>query len=249
MQKFSNRLDLLLNKHNSREEENQMERNLIVDISHIKHIKMESYRRYLMAKSSIQETQREVRKKIQEFTKSHLTPSREQMVISGNTLQKHCFDVEEKYDVFISHSSRDTLEVYEYAKFLQNNGKKVFVDSMIWANYKDIVSTLVKDYNADSAEMMANLHIILASALSEAIEKSKYFLFIKSENSMFDENSVLSPWIYHELLIASKKIQKQIAMESRDIQANLKIEYDVESLLKHFHEVEDENDLKKRLRY
>lgn len=225
-----------------------MEGNLIVDISHI-----ETGSAYSMSELRIRKKQKEVFEKILDFTESHLTPSCEQMVISANTLQKHCFDVEEKYDVFISHSGRDALEVYEYAKFLQNNGKEVFVDSMIWTNYKDIVSTLVEDYNADPVEMMANLHIILASALSEVIEKSKYFLFIKSENSMFDENSVLSPWIYHELLIASKKIQKQkkqISMESRNsIQANLKIEYDVKSLLKHFHEVEDEIELEKILFY
>lgn len=219
-----------------------MERNLIVDISHI-----ETGSAYSMFELRIRKKQREFFKKTFGFGEKFLQNG--EIHIPADEIRTRYFRDSQKYDVFISHSSRDALEVYEYAKFLQNNGKKVFVDSMIWANYKDIVSTLVKDYNADSAEMMANLHIILASALSEAIEKSKYFLFIKSENSMFDENSVLSPWIYHELLIASKKIQKQIAMESRDIQANLKIEYDVESLLKHFHEVEDENDLKKRLHY
>lgn len=220
-----------------------MERNLIVDISHI-----ETGRAYFISKRSIQEAQEDFFEETFGFGEKFLQNG--EIHIPADEIKTRYFDDSQKYDVFISHSSRDTSEVYKYAKFLQNNGKKVFVDSMIWANYKDIVSTLVEDYNADSAEMMANLHIILASALSEVIEKSKYFLFIKSKNSIFGKNSVLSPWIYHELLIASKKIQKQISMESRNsIQANLKIEYDVKSLLKHFHEVEDEIELEEILFY
>lgn len=242
MQKYSNRLDLLLNKCNSRGED-WMERNLIVDISHI-----ETGRAYFISKRSIQEAQEDFFEETFGFGEKFLQNG--EIHIPADEIKTRYFDDSQKYDVFISHSSRDTSEVYKYAEFLQNNGKEVFVDSMIWANYKDIVSTLVKDYNADSAEMMANLHIILASALSEVIEKSEYFLFIKSENSMFDENSVLSPWIYHELLIASKKTQKQIAMENRDyIPAKLKIKHDVKSLLKHFHEVEDEIELEKILFY
>ena len=219
-----------------------MERNLIVDISHI-----ETGRAYFISKRSIQEAQEDFFKKTFSFYAKFL--KNRKIHIPADEIKTRYFDDSQKYDVFISHSGRDTLEVCKYARFLKSKDKKVFVDSMIWANYEDIVSTLVEDYNAAPVEMMANLHIILASALSEVIEKSKYFLFIKSENSMFDENSVLSPWIYHELLIASKKTQKQIAMESRDIQANLKIEYDVESLLKHFHKVKDKDELKKRLYY
>lgn len=169
------------------------------------------------------------------FAKRFLNDSG-QVIFKADDLRKRYFDTSTHYDVFISHSSRDSEYIYGYAMYLKEEyGLEVFVDSMIWADYADIVDYIVDEYEADVNEMMANLHIILAGALSEAIESSRYFLFIKSKNSMHNKTSVLSPWVYYELKEASKRSKvPKFQSSSESFNESVHVQHNVESFLSNF---------------
>ena len=66
----------------------------------------------------------------------------------------------EAYDIFISYSNKDSHIVHQYARFLENNGYKVWYDAKgLYGGVK------------------------FAGEIANAIEASKLFVFFSSENS------------------------------------------------------------------
>ena len=121
-------------------------------------------------------------------------------------------------DVFISHSSRDSVVAENLAKYLKKNlGLKSFIDSEIWGHKDDLQRTLDKrhcpipnsstfDYDCRN-QTTAHVNRILSHALTRMIDKTECFIFIESSNSTVNETNhinqkTLSPWIFHELSIA-----------------------------------------------
>jgi len=128
-------------------------------------------------------------------------------------------------DVFISHSSANGDVAVQLANWLYSNFKfKSFVDSQFWLRINELQREFDKgllhdeivydkygnrhvkkyyDYEKRN-QSTAHVHALLTYSLTKMIEKTPYFIFIKSANSVRFEDSVkniTSPWIFHELAI------------------------------------------------
>lgn len=124
-----------------------------------------------------------------------------------------------KYDVFISHSHKDLILAKKLASYLKTNlGLKCFIDSLYWGNIDDLLKELNKShydivkqtYNHLKTEAACHhADIILASALTEMINACECVFFLNTDNSLPMRDDVLnevetySPWIFHEIYIAS----------------------------------------------
>lgn len=135
--------------------------------------------------------------------------------VNGDKIQEYFFNQTEKYDVFLSHSSQDIQEVTKLQKYLECEKRfKVFVDSMVWGNYKEIFERIKQEFNAQNDEyMFAHLHIILLHSLANTIRNTKRFIFIQNQN---DSTKTYSPWIFHELYVANECRHKIISTEDMD---------------------------------
>lgn len=135
--------------------------------------------------------------------------------LSGDVIQKDWFPIE-GMDVFISHSHKD-IEVALRMKFLLENllGLRVFVDSAIWGNANDLLKQLDQkyclmdsgNYDYDKRNNTTSIvHIMLAEALTQMMNKCECVFFLNTSNSILKEGygsqeQTSSPWIYHELLM------------------------------------------------
>lgn len=108
---------------------------------------------------------------------------------------------------------------------MNSQGINTFVDSMIWDNYRDLLDEFGANLNGrERLNLVAHLHIILASSLTYMIDKCKCFIFLASENSISNGSYTFSPWIYHELLTASiiqYGLKESIAHESFKVKYSL----------------------------
>ena len=128
-------------------------------------------------------------------------------------------------DVFISHSSTNGKEAVQFANWLNANfGLKSFVDSQFWLRIDELQKEFdrhcqykkdVFDRNGNSHKenfydydkrnkSTAHVHAILFYALTKMIERTPYFIFIKSTDSITFADSIeniASPWIFHELAV------------------------------------------------
>lgn len=117
-------------------------------------------------------------------------------------------------DIFISHSSTDSDDVYGLAGWLHEKFKLIaFVDSAVWGNsntlLKDIddkycKNTDGKSYSYESRNRStSHVHMILSMALTKMIDKTECILFYKTPNSIKLNEQIektTSPWIYSELI-------------------------------------------------
>lgn len=127
-------------------------------------------------------------------------------------------------DVFISHSHNDFSEACKLAGYLNKKlNKRVFIDSVFWNNIYDLGYELNSKYSKMSdgyfsyekhEYMTSRLYILLITALSNMINKSDTFIFLNTQNSLLEDETTHSPWIYYELFEASK-LQKTILTESK----------------------------------
>lgn len=118
--------------------------------------------------------------------------------------------------IFISHSSTNKDVAQKLAIWLKEKlGLFSFIDSDLWGNINTIQKTLDNEYcrnekgcyDYDKRNMCtAHVHMILSYALTRMIEKTDFFIFIKSDGSISLEDSIErtnSSWIFHELVTAS----------------------------------------------
>ena len=146
---------------------------------------------------------------------------------------KSMFFPQKTYDVFISHSHNDLVLALSLSRYLKDNFKlSAFVDSICWGNIDKIQKDLDKrnrtedNYEYEAVKKVAqHANLILASALTEAIDKSECVFFLNTKNSVVrgdqvKEAKTYSPWIYHEVYTASiiRRIKptRKSAYESRD---------------------------------
>lgn len=121
------------------------------------------------------------------------------------------------YHVFISHSHQDIDKAKALANWLYENFKiKSFIDSHVWGYANDLLYKLNHEYARLDADTFvyesaiihaANVHLMLSTALNEAIDKAECLFFINTNNTiqnikLDDGNHELrtaSAWIMHEL--------------------------------------------------
>ncbi|CAN7414917.1 hypothetical protein [Pseudomonas brassicacearum] len=155
-------------------------------------------------------------------------------VIDAEEIARNLFPPQGTH-VFLSHSHRDKAQAMALAVSLEKKGIKVFVDSCVWGHFESLLVSLNKIY-ADSVvdgitttydykkatELTASVHMMLAGALQDMIDRSELFMFLNTDNSIpldsyegFDRT--YSPWIYAELqfsAFARSKAPIRITMES-----------------------------------
>ncbi|MYV06424.1 MULTISPECIES: TIR domain-containing protein [Furfurilactobacillus] len=137
--------------------------------------------------------------------------------IDAEKLVQQWFPVSE-YDVFLSHSHLDKGSAVRFAVWLHEYlGLRVFVDSTVWGYSDELLRKLDDKYCYQKSsqtysyeernETTAHVHLMLAMALQEMIDKSECFVFLKSDNSLplsiQQESQTKSPWIFEELKTTS----------------------------------------------
>lgn len=188
-------------------------------------------------------------------------------IINGSDLKEHWFSISDK-DIFISHSHKDINKVKAFAGWLYEKfGLEAFIDSCSWG-YCDSLLKKIDDiycYQPRSQTYNYNLrnyttshvHMMLATALTEMIDKTECVIFFNTPNSinMSEEldniknhQKTLSPWIYHELSMTTmlpckrpSRCEKILEHYERFSQNALKIQYDIDKALNQMTELSDEN--------
>ncbi|MBR6124300.1 hypothetical protein IKQ19_12015 [Candidatus Saccharibacteria bacterium] len=127
------------------------------------------------------------------------------------------FPVENKYHVFLSHSGLDEQKVQKFAQWLKNNFEiNSFVDSDLWGSIEKLKQEIddaeKKANDCFSYESSMHVHIMLCHALTQMIDDTECFIFLKTSNSSISQESpenpiTFSPWIFYELsLIESIRV-------------------------------------------
>lgn len=153
-------------------------------------------------------------------------------VLSAKKLKQYILPTAD-YDIFISHSHNDLDLALRLKSFLEKFKLRVFIDSLYWLNITELQEKLNSyHYNArtqlfDHATTMRvaeHCNMILASALSEMIDRCECVFFLNTDNSIassrqvVDGDTTYSPWIYHEVYTTT--IVKQHLDRVRTIIAN-----------------------------
>ncbi len=108
--------------------------------------------------------------------------------------------------VFLSHSHADKNKALKVKNYLEEDldAECVFIDSLFW-DYKNNVLKEIKKHHIDVSKIEDAFTLILRESLQDMIEKCPYFVFLKSKNSVSDQELsriTYSAWIYEELKIA-----------------------------------------------
>ncbi|WP_154444312.1 toll/interleukin-1 receptor domain-containing protein [Helicobacter pylori] len=106
--------------------------------------------------------------------------------------------------VFLSHSHADKNKALKVKNYLESKtNHRVFIDSLFW-DYKDNIMKEMSKYD-NTSKIEDAFTLILRESLQDMIEKCPYFVFLKSKNSVSDQELsriAYSAWIYEELKIA-----------------------------------------------
>ncbi len=107
--------------------------------------------------------------------------------------------------VFLSHSHADKNKALKVKNYLEEDldAECVFIDSLFW-DYKDNIMKEMSKYD-NTSKIEDAFTLILRESLQDMIEKCPYFVFLKSKNSVSDQELsriTYSAWIYEELKIA-----------------------------------------------
>ena len=179
--------------------------------------------------------------------------------IDGRALQDTWFSTIEEFDVLLSHSHKDEKLAVALAGFLQENlGLKAFIDSSLWGCSNDLLKDIDDTYCKQDEETYSydkrnyttsHVHMMLSIALTHMIDKCEAVFFINTPNSISlqkgirCERQTTSPWIYHELSVASilrekrpERIVKRLIAEKVTTEA-LIIQYPLEKELESFYEL------------
>jgi chloramphenicol O-acetyltransferase len=166
--------------------------------------------------------------------------------IDGDKMQSTWFPYIDA-DIFLSHSHADENLVIAFAGWLKEVfGLKVFIDSCIWGNSKNLQKIMDDKYNKIQDNLYkydnvlyasSHVHMMLNTALMQMIDTCECIIFINTPNSVKPReviDKVISPWIYSELgmtkLIRKKSIGEHRVKklhESNKTFSDLTIEYNL----------------------
>lgn len=164
-----------------------------------------------------------------EVEKSILNCINNKVSINFSDIQKEMFPNNIYPAVFISHSHGDEILA---KKLKEELGVSAFIDSEIWGNIYNLEKNLINSifsfdkpvsYLGDEKfqklnKIYSSTKLILATALSNVMHNSKYFVFVETPNSRNDDNTTYSPWIYFENQLARQIFIKE---QTNRIVANL----------------------------
>lgn len=144
--------------------------------------------------------------------------------IDGTDLQKNWFETL-NFDVFISHSHKDTDSAIALAGWLNSElGLTAFVDTCFWG-YADSLLKIINDkYNITRIESdgekiyshkkanyaSSHVHMMLATSINKMMMNCECVIFINSNNSVIKSDyseETSSPWIYLEICLANSMKQ------------------------------------------
>lgn len=193
--------------------------------------------------------------------------------IDGSSLKKNWFNIQEA-DIFISHSHNDINKVKAFAGWLYDEfDLKSFIDSCVWGYCNDLLEQIDEEYcknkHSDTYNYKlrnyttSHVHMMLSIALSEMIDNTECVIFYNTPNSVTlksdldiindsTKNVTLSPWIYHELAMATlirkrdlkrSKVLLEKSFENRSAfeHSAINIEHDVEQYLENMVSLSDED--------
>lgn len=143
--------------------------------------------------------------------------------IDAGQLQAEWFPSVEA-DVFISHSHNDLDQALIFSGWLLDQGITTFVDSCVWGNASQLLKEIDKiytwqptrgvyDYNLRNFST-SHVHMLLSVALTKIIDTCECLFFLNTPNAIRSEEVVAetaSPWLYHELTIASFIRRKELS--------------------------------------
>lgn len=167
--------------------------------------------------------------------------------IDGTKLQEEWFP-QINADIFLSHSHKDEELAKSFAGWIKENFElNVFIDSCVWGYGYDLLKEINNQYNVTNKNEFnvtydydqviyaaSHINIMMSTALSKMIDKTKCIIFLNTPNSINEKELVsktYSPWIYHEiattkLIMNNKMVLKKYA-ESVDYK-NLRISHNLE---------------------
>ncbi len=135
--------------------------------------------------------------------------SNDEIILNHNKIKEAFFSPFEPQlkdaKVFLSHSHADKNKALKVKNYLEEDldAECVFIDSLFW-DYKDDVLNELAEYD-NTSKIEDAFTLILRESLQDMIEKCPYFVFLKSKNSVSDQELsriTYSAWIYEELKIA-----------------------------------------------
>ncbi|UOS06005.1 toll/interleukin-1 receptor domain-containing protein [Helicobacter pylori] len=138
--------------------------------------------------------------------------------------------------VFLSHSHADKNKALKVKNYLEEDldAECVFIDSLFW-DYKNNVLKEMKKHHIDVSKIEDTFTLILRESLQDMIEKCPYFVFLQSNNSVFNQGlsrTTYSAWIYEELKIANGLIADSALQESRI--KTMRVSHNITNLLRRF---------------
>lgn len=138
----------------------------------------------------------------------------ERGVIDGSALKNKCFPIDFSYDIFLSHSHRNSEFALLVAGILKEYLKlDVFIDWALWEYCDKLLEKIDEDYcyNEDKGTFSytsrnystSHVHLMLNTALMEMMDCCECLFFLNTPDSinlkMGIENRTLSPWIFSEI--------------------------------------------------
>lgn len=135
--------------------------------------------------------------------------------LDGDAIQESWFPTDTHYDFFISHAHGDEKDAKRLASWLYTKFNMTsFIDSQIWGSadslQKQIDNSICAKTHKEisykqTQDSSAHVHAMLTMALMDAIDKSNFFIFIESDNSLrpFEPDVTNSPWLFEEIFIAN----------------------------------------------
>ncbi|WP_350647163.1 hypothetical protein [Pseudomonas sp. HY13-MNA-CIBAN-0226] len=170
---------------------------------------------YKIDETAVREYQRDERRKVEDLSAYVL----EADTIDAQTVIKKIFP-HQNVDVFISHSHDDRDLATQLAIDLKEKlGIIAFVDSSVWGSADDLLRKIDDKHcwdadlgiyrYSDRNRTTAHVHMILATALQQMIDRADTLFFLNTDKSLSTKHSVkssektLSPWIHMELMFSS----------------------------------------------
>lgn len=146
-------------------------------------------------------------------------------VIDGSVVKQKCFPTDGKYDVFLSHSHKDSEFALFIAGLLKLFHIDVFIDWALW-DYCDNLLEKIDDvyclnktslngkYSYESRNVStAHVHLMLNVALMEVMDNCECLFFLNTPGSINLKSDIRcrtkSSWIYSEISM-SRMIRKII---------------------------------------
>ena len=188
-------------------------------------------------------------------------------VIDGSAVKQKCFPTDGKYDVFLSHSHKDSKFALFIAGFLKRFlNIDVFIDWALWDYCDNLLEKIDDEYCQNETKSFylyksrnistAHVHLMLNTALMEVMDNCECLFFLNTPESINLKsdigNRTKSSWIYSEISM-SRMIRKiipkrlsppEIAMESvlACFSEGLEMSYDVD--LSHLQDVDSDDFVK-----